>query len=120
MHRSLCFTVLFFGLVCSAHLCLCSAEYSGGVRYVYVGRRMDTCDATTGECEPMVEVESEYWPARRNLAYAPAYISYDALRRDSVPCSTAGRSYYNCGGSGPANPYNRGCSRITHCYRDTS
>ncbi|KAK7412355.1 hypothetical protein VNO78_03810 [Psophocarpus tetragonolobus] len=48
------------------------------------------------------------------------YISYDALRMNQVPCGRRGRSYYNCNQRGRANPYNRGCSRITHCARDTS
>uniref|UniRef100_A0A0D9Y020 Rapid alkalinization factor 1 n=1 Tax=Leersia perrieri TaxID=77586 RepID=A0A0D9Y020_9ORYZ len=44
-----------------------------------------------------------------------SYISYGALRRDTVPCSQRGASYYNCRPGGSANPYQRGCSRITRC-----
>ncbi|PKA61032.1 Protein RALF-like 1 [Apostasia shenzhenica] len=42
------------------------------------------------------------------------YVSYDALRRDSVPCDRLGAPYYSCheGGALKANPYARGCSRI--------
>jgi hypothetical protein len=43
------------------------------------------------------------------------YISYGALRRDNVPCSVRGASYYNCRPGGQANPYSRGCSAITRC-----
>ncbi|KQK21729.1 protein RALF-like 22 [Brachypodium distachyon] len=43
------------------------------------------------------------------------YISYSALRRDSVPCSVPGMSYYNCQPDAEANPYTRGCSAITQC-----
>jgi Rapid ALkalinization Factor (RALF) len=53
---------------------------------------------------------------RRVLA-ASRYISYGALRRDSVPCSYRGASYYNCRPGAHANPYARGCSAITRCRR---
>ncbi|RLN23267.1 rapid alkalinization factor-like [Panicum miliaceum] len=52
--------------------------------------------------------------ARREL-WGSQYISYDAMSRGRVPCSYRGASYYNCRPGGPANPYSRGCSRITHC-----
>lgn len=42
-------------------------------------------------------------------------LSYGALRRDNVPCSVRGASYYNCRPGGQANPYSRGCSAITRC-----
>lgn len=48
------------------------------------------------------------------------YISYAALRSNQIPCGRRGRSYYNCNQRGRANPYNRGCTAITHCARDTS
>lgn len=47
------------------------------------------------------------------------YISYAALRANSIPCSRRGHSYYNCQKRQQANPYRRGCSRITHCARIT-
>uniref|UniRef100_A0A0D9UZ85 Rapid alkalinization factor 1 n=1 Tax=Leersia perrieri TaxID=77586 RepID=A0A0D9UZ85_9ORYZ len=52
---------------------------------------------------------------RRMLQGGSGYIGYDALRRDSVPCSQRGASYYNCQPGGEANPYSRGCSAITQC-----
>ncbi|KAL5227501.1 hypothetical protein ABZP36_015766 [Zizania latifolia] len=52
--------------------------------------------------------------ARRELGNG-GYISYDAMRRNSVPCSYRGASYYNCHPGGQANPYYRGCSAITQC-----
>ncbi|KAG8078993.1 hypothetical protein GUJ93_ZPchr0007g3889 [Zizania palustris] len=52
--------------------------------------------------------------ARRELGYG-GYISYDAMQRDSVPCSYRGASYYNCRPGGEANPYSRGCSAIAQC-----
>ncbi|XP_020221298.1 protein RALF-like 19 [Cajanus cajan] len=57
---------------------------------------------------------------RRTLGSRQRYISYGALRANNVPCGRHGRSYYNCQQRGRANPYSRGCSRITHCARDTS
>ncbi|KAL6842064.1 hypothetical protein ACP4OV_028043 [Aristida adscensionis] len=53
--------------------------------------------------------------SHRRALYGRGYISYGALRRDSVPCSRRGASYYNCRPGAQANPYHRGCSRITRC-----
>ncbi|KAI4371736.1 hypothetical protein MLD38_010053 [Melastoma candidum] len=55
----------------------------------------------------------------RLLAAARRYISYGALKKDSVPCNRRGQSYYNCNRMKKANPYKRGCSVITHCKRFT-
>ncbi|KFK31007.1 hypothetical protein AALP_AA6G056400 [Arabis alpina] len=57
---------------------------------------------------------------RRQLAARRTYISYGALKKNNVPCSRRGRSYYDCNKRKRANPYRRGCSAITHCYRQTS
>ncbi|XP_022724743.1 protein RALF-like 19 [Durio zibethinus] len=57
---------------------------------------------------------------RRQLAQGKRYISYGALKANSIPCNRRGQSYYNCQSRRKANPYNRGCSVITHCYRFTS
>ncbi|WOH15921.1 hypothetical protein DCAR_0935468 [Daucus carota subsp. sativus] len=54
---------------------------------------------------------------RRILATRRRYISYGALSRNTVPCSRRGASYYNCRQGAQANPYNRGCSKITRCRR---
>ena len=43
------------------------------------------------------------------------YISYGALKRDSVPCSRRGHSFYNCHPGAEAHKYQRGCSPINHC-----
>ncbi|CAO2184621.1 unnamed protein product [Urochloa humidicola] len=51
----------------------------------------------------------------RRVLQGGGYISYGALRRDNVPCSVRGASYYNCRPGGQANPYSRGCSAITRC-----
>ncbi|OWM91054.1 hypothetical protein CDL15_Pgr023387 [Punica granatum] len=55
----------------------------------------------------------------RKLVQKARYISYDALKKNSIPCSQRGQSYYNCEKQGEANPYKRGCSVITHCARFT-
>lgn len=64
--------------------------------------------------EMMMEPKS----SRRILADA-GYISYGALRRDNTPCSLVGNSYYNCNSRQQANPYNRGCTKITYCARNS-
>lgn len=69
------------------------------------------------ECiEEMMDSESN----RRVLAMQRRFISYETLKRDLVPCTRPGSSYYNCRAAGAANPYNRGCEVITGCARDIS
>ncbi|XP_020244659.1 LOW QUALITY PROTEIN: rapid alkalinization factor-like [Asparagus officinalis] len=73
------------------------------------------CRGTIAEClagDEEFDLGSE--SSRRILA-TRRYISYNALRRDSIPCSRRGASYYNCRPGAQANPYSRGCSRITRC-----
>nr|AGT16335.1 hypothetical protein SHCRBa_256_D11_F_160 [Saccharum hybrid cultivar R570]AGT17389.1 hypothetical protein SHCRBa_176_L06_R_120 [Saccharum hybrid cultivar R570] len=85
------------------------------------GRRRE-CRGTVAEClaeaseseEEGLDLVSSAESHRRAL-YGGGYISYGALRRDNVPCSRRGASYYNCRPGGQANPYHRGCSRITRC-----
>ncbi|KAK7264634.1 hypothetical protein RJT34_32243 [Clitoria ternatea] len=55
--------------------------------------------------------------SNRRILAARRYISYGALRRNTVPCSRRGASYYNCRPGAQANPYRRGCSAITRCRR---
>ncbi|XP_047949194.1 protein RALF-like 19 [Salvia hispanica] len=57
-------------------------------------------------------------PIRRHLGSA-GYISYGALARNKVPCDKRGQSYYNCKEHEAANPYSRGCTRVTSCARST-
>ncbi|GLJ12977.1 hypothetical protein SUGI_0201960 [Cryptomeria japonica] len=78
-----------------------------------------TCDGSIGDCFPEEEMLMDSELNRRILA-TTQYISYGALRADSVPCSKSGTSYYNCGSSGQANPYSKSCTQITRCARDTS
>ncbi|KAF8724103.1 hypothetical protein HU200_021116 [Digitaria exilis] len=80
---------------------------------------------TVGECMEYFGVDAEGegdvagmatgGSKRRVLQGGSGYIGYDALRRDNVPCSQRGASYYNCQPGAEANPYSRGCSAITQC-----
>ncbi|KAL2343518.1 hypothetical protein Fmac_004803 [Flemingia macrophylla] len=73
------------------------------------------CTKSIGECLAEPEMDSE--TNRRVLeGVRHRYISYEALKRDMVPCDRAGASYYNCHAI-PANRYNRGCEVITGCAR---
>ncbi|CAH8264639.1 unnamed protein product [Arabidopsis lyrata] len=74
------------------------------------------CIGEDGELDYLMDSETN----RRQLAARRSYISYGALRKNNVPCSRRGRSYYDCKKRKRANPYRRGCSVITHCYRQTS
>ncbi|KAK9671414.1 hypothetical protein RND81_12G028600 [Saponaria officinalis] len=67
-------------------------------------------------CTSIEEIEGDFEVNRRKLSGEKRYISYETLKRDVVPCSIAGSSYYKCGVS-PANHYSRGCSVITQCAR---
>uniref|UniRef100_A0A0C9S3P2 TSA: Wollemia nobilis Ref_Wollemi_Transcript_28556_534 transcribed RNA sequence n=1 Tax=Wollemia nobilis TaxID=56998 RepID=A0A0C9S3P2_9CONI len=77
------------------------------------------CDGLIGECFPEEEMMMDSESNRRILA-TRQYISYGSLRADAVPCGQKGTSYYNCRSSGQANPYQRACTVITRCARDTS
>ncbi|RWW03864.1 hypothetical protein GW17_00032950 [Ensete ventricosum] len=75
------------------------------------------CLMADGEEE--VEMSSE---ENRRLLWSVTgkrYISYEALRRDVVPCNKPGLPYYSCHASPRANPYNRGCQIISGCRGDS-
>lgn len=73
------------------------------------------CNQKIEECFDDAKMESEI--SRRVLMMQKKYISYETLKRDMVPCSRPGVSYYECH-PGPANSYDRGCEVITRCARD--
>ncbi|PKI37183.1 rapid alkalinization factor-like [Punica granatum] len=52
--------------------------------------------------------------SRRILATSQ-FISYQALRSNSVPCSRRGASYYNCRPGAEANPYIHACTTLSQC-----
>ena len=71
------------------------------------------CIGDDDELESLMDSETN----RRQLARGRRYIGYDALKKNNVPCNRRGRSYYDCNKRRRNNPYRRGCSAITHCYR---
>ncbi|XP_010449887.1 PREDICTED: protein RALF-like 33 [Camelina sativa] len=71
------------------------------------------CSLSSSESEEF-EMDSEI---NRRILATTKYISYGALKRNTVPCSRRGASYYNCRRGAQANPYSRGCSAITRCRR---
>ncbi|GMH24275.1 hypothetical protein Nepgr_026118 [Nepenthes gracilis] len=78
------------------------------------------CNGHVGDCiEAEAEMMMDSEAGRRQLAAQKGFISYAALKRNSIPCSRRGHSYYNCQGNVKANPYRRGCTAITHCKRYT-
>ncbi|XP_059440332.1 protein RALF-like 19 [Corylus avellana] len=85
------------------------------------GSGLGSCNGgSVGECigeEAELLMESHQ---SRHLAARHKFISYAALRANSIPCGRRGNSYYNCQKRQKANPYRRGCSRITHCARITN
>jgi hypothetical protein len=99
-----------------------AAQLTGAVVIRRGGR---TCRGTVGECMEYFGADAEGeadvagmatgGSKRRVLQGGSGYIGYDALRRDNVPCSQRGASYYNCQPGAEANPYSRGCSAITQC-----
>lgn len=75
---------------------------------------MRTNDNGDGTCNNGLGETSN--SSRRALAEA-SHLSYDVLNKDTVPCNQRGASYYNCAGSGKANPYQRACNSATKCAR---
>ena len=105
------FFLLFFLLLAL----LATSAVAAGAHHHHLLLQWPACDGSVGECAGSgdeFELGSE--SSRRFLA-TTNYIGYDALHRDSVPCSRRGASYYNCRPGAQANPYSRGCSAITQC-----
>lgn len=94
-------------------LSLVSASIAGNHQLGWIPSQ-STCQGTVGECVSGDEFAMDSDSNRRILATSQ-YISYEALKRNSVPCSRRGASYYNCRAGAQANPYRRGCSAITRC-----
>ncbi|CAN1281083.1 Rapid alkalinization factor [Linum perenne] len=102
-------------LICAILSVQLASSTSTAIDFLPVNSGGGGCNGSVAECMMMTTtfaMESE--SARRILA-SRRYISYGALRRNSVPCSRRGASYYNCRGGAQANPYHRGCSRISRC-----
>ncbi|XP_058084026.1 protein RALF-like 19 [Magnolia sinica] len=83
------------------------------------------CNGVIMECmeeeeeEMMMMMDSKV--RRRGLVATTTnhFISYDALKKNMVPCNHRGASYYNCQleEMKTVNPYRRSCTIITHCQR---
>ncbi|KGN56707.1 protein RALF-like 24 [Cucumis sativus] len=111
------FSIIFPLVFLQTHFSFCDAildlrSFKGSEMEVMA---KGVCNQKIGECLTDPEMESEI--SRRVLMMQKKYISYDTLRRDMVPCSRPGVSYYECH-PGPANSYDRGCEVITRCARD--
>ncbi|KAF8394568.1 hypothetical protein HHK36_020780 [Tetracentron sinense] len=105
------------GLVCITILIIISSstvDATGDHQLGWIPKRSTSCQGSIHECLAGNEFEMDSEINRRILATSH-YISYDALKRNSVPCSRRGASYYNCQPGAEANPYNRGCTAITRC-----
>ncbi|KAJ7946994.1 Rapid ALkalinization Factor [Quillaja saponaria] len=95
-----------------------SSIHDAGWKLTHHFNRVDLSTGSVGdfigeENEMLLDSES----SRRQLGGRGRYISYGALRANQVPCGRRGQSYYNCNRRKRANPYRRGCNRITHCAR---
>lgn len=79
------------------------------------------CTGSVAECGLIADNDDAEFlmdsESNRRILAGRRYISYGALRRNTVPCSRRGASYYNCRPGAQANPYHRGCSAITRCRR---
>ncbi|XP_047072400.1 rapid alkalinization factor-like [Lolium rigidum] len=119
--------LLLLALTCSA---LSATSLAGGDHHMQLHGLLSSstrgeCRGTVGECgadadtdgddDAEGELGSASAESHRRFLQGRGYISYGALRRNQVPCSRRGASYYNCRPGGQANPYRRGCSRITRC-----
>ncbi|XP_023000591.1 protein RALF-like 33 [Cucurbita maxima] len=125
MEISRVFSFLAASAIIAAHFLLSSAmvvDFSGDDKLLFVPAE-SKCRGSIAECFLAgddndsafgMEFEMDSEINRRILA-ASRYLSYGALKRNSVPCSRRGASYYNCQPGAQANPYRRGCNAITRC-----
>ncbi|KAJ8493261.1 hypothetical protein OPV22_014982 [Ensete ventricosum] len=114
MQRSLLLAALL--LVAAAGLTPAAAAGGGAGGDLPLGwiPSLSGCRGSIAECLAGEEFDLGSEVSRRFLATS-SYISYGALKRDTVPCSRRGASYYNCRPGAQANPYSRSCSAITQC-----
>lgn len=105
------FWLVFLVLALATVVGSCSSAFG----HVEAVSRFGTVGDSIGEDDEMM-VDSEI---NHRLLAQKRYISYGALKKNSVPCNRRGQSYYNCNRMKKANPYRRGCSVITHCQRTT-
>lgn len=117
--------ILFLSaIILAVYVAISSASttnINGGYQLGFIPVKSE-CAGSIGEC---MAVEDEDFDLEfsmdteinRRILATRRYISYGALRRNTVPCSRRGTSYYNCRAGAQANAYSRGCSAITRCRR---
>ncbi|KDP27792.1 hypothetical protein JCGZ_18872 [Jatropha curcas] len=116
MGSSKCYGLLLICAILAVHAAISSSSTAG---FDFIPMESG-CRGSIAEClingdedfETEFAMDSEI---NRRILATRTYISYGALRRNSVPCSRRGASYYNCRAGAQANPYSRGCNRITRC-----
>ena len=96
-------------------LALARGAAAGGAVEVPLSWELGVTGAGEGEADGFGFADGDGDAVVRRVLQGNGYISYGALRRDSVPCSVRGASYYNCRPGAQGNPYSRGCSAITRC-----
>ncbi|CAN8311045.1 unnamed protein product [Cochlearia groenlandica] len=115
--------ILFLALMSLSFLNISMVQASftnelNGLEWVKTSVHGSKCHGSIAECigteEEEEEMDSEI---NRRILATTKYISYQSLKRNSVPCSRRGASYYNCQNGAQANPYSRGCSSISRCRR---
>ncbi|XP_023528073.1 protein RALF-like 32 [Cucurbita pepo subsp. pepo] len=81
-----------------------------------------SCNGSIAECGGEEETLMESEISRRFLEQQKKYISIGALKKDHPACDGGGggQPYTRSGSCAPppANPYNRGCSKIYRCRSD--
>ncbi|KDO71638.1 hypothetical protein CISIN_1g032876mg [Citrus sinensis] len=114
------FSLLLAAIILAVHV---ASSSSSGVDFDGLGHQLgfipvkSECRGSIAEC---MSVEGDDGDQELDLEFAmDGEINRRilAMRRNSVPCSRRGASYYNCRAGGQANPYSRGCSAITRCRR---
>ncbi|OAY72109.1 Rapid alkalinization factor [Ananas comosus] len=80
---------------------------SGGGDLTWIAAAHGGGELDLGSDAAAAAAAEEEGARRRELWGWGGYIGYDALRRDSVPCSQRGASYYNCRPGAQGNPYSR-------------
>ncbi|KAJ4722189.1 Rapid alkalinization factor [Melia azedarach] len=111
-------------LILAVHVAVSSSssiDFDGGGQLDFFPVKSE-CRGSIAECMAVDDEDFDLEFAmdseiNRRILAGRRYISYGALRRNTVPCSRRGASYYNCRAGGQANPYSRGCSAITRCRR---
>ncbi|KAK6937401.1 Rapid ALkalinization Factor [Dillenia turbinata] len=107
-------SLLVTALILSSSPALTEAGGDHQTHYSWMQPRAKSCQGSIAECLANGEFMMDSEANRRILA-TTTYVSYEALKRNYVPCSLRGQSYYNCRPGAVANPYARGCSTITRC-----